>query len=211
MYLVKEIFYSLQGEGAQVGRATIFIRLAGCNLWTGREIDRRAAICRFCDTDFLGTDGPEGGKYSAVGLARKAASLWPVRTQGRTPAYAVLTGGEPALQVKRDLIVALHNQGFEVGIETNGSMELPTGFDWITVSPKAGTDLKVTRGCELKLVFPQHGAEPCLYDDLCFRHFFLQPMDGPFRERHTQSALRYCLSNPRWRLSLQIQKILVIP
>ena len=208
-YSVKEIFYTLQGEGANTGRPAVFCRFAGCNLWTGHEKDRHRAICQFCDTDFVGTDGPGGGKFAEPGaLADAAAALWP---GGKTARYIVCTGGEPALQLDAPLVEAFHARGFEVAIETNGTTALAAGIDWVCMSPKAGTSPVVTRGNELKLVFPQEGGEPERYRGLAFRHFFLQPMDGPERQANTEAALRYCLAHPRWRLSLQTHKLLGIP
>jgi 7-carboxy-7-deazaguanine synthase (Cx14CxxC type) len=212
-YAVKEIFYTLQGEGAQTGRPAVFCRFAGCNLWTGREQNRADAVCRFCDTDFVGTDGPGGGKFpTAAALAAAVASAWP-ESAGRAGRFVVCTGGEPLLQLDRELIEALHAEGFEVAVETNGTQTPPAGIDWLTVSPKAGAGLAVQRGDELKLVYPQDetAAQPERFADLDFRHFFLQPMDGPAREANTAAALRYCLSHPRWRLSLQTHKLLGIP
>lgn len=208
-YSVKEIFYTLQGEGAQSGRPAVFCRFAGCNLWTGREKDRDKAICQFCDTDFVGTDGPGGGRFeTAEALARAVAAAWPSGSDHR---YVVCTGGEPLLQLDREAIDALHAQGFEIAIETNGTIEPPAGIDWVCVSPKAGSELRVTRGDELKLVFPQPGAEPERFVGLDFRHFFLQPMDGLLRVRNTELAIAYCMAHPRWRLSLQTHKMLGIP
>lgn len=203
-YAVKEIYYTLQGEGAQAGRAAVFCRFAGCNLWTGREADRARAVCQFCDTDFVGTDGPGGGKFeSAEALAEAVAAAWP---GGGTP-YVVCTGGEPLLQLDEPAIEALHQRGFEVGIETNGTQPIPPGIDWACVSPKAGAPVIARAGHEIKLVFPQPGAMPDRFEDLEFRHFFLQPMDGPAREANTEAAIAYCLSHPRWRLSLQTHKL----
>jgi 7-carboxy-7-deazaguanine synthase len=207
-YTIKEIYYTLQGEGAQTGRPAVFCRFTGCNLWSGREEDRDKAICQFCDTDFWGTDGTNGGRYSADELADKVASLWP---QPLGKPYVVCTGGEPLLQLDEPLIAAFHHRGFEVAIETNGTVKSPLGIDWICMSPKAGTTLEIHAGHELKLVFPQPGAEPERFEQLDFQHFFLQPMDGPHRERHTQQAVQYCLDNPQWRLSLQTHKLLLIP
>lgn len=208
-YTVKEIYYTLQGEGAQSGRPAVFLRFAGCNLWSGREEERETATCRFCDTDFVGIDGPGGGRYDDANAVADAVALrWP--GNGR-PTYAplvVCTGGEPLLQLDASLVEALHCAGFQIALETNGTLPTPASLDWICVSPKAGTDLIVTRGNELKLVFPQAGAEPRLYERLAFEHFFLQPMDGPDRERNTQLAAGYCLEHPRWRLSLQTHKLL---
>jgi 7-carboxy-7-deazaguanine synthase (Cx14CxxC type) len=209
-YAVKEIFYTLQGEGANTGRPAVFCRFAGCNLWTGREADRAEAVCRFCDTDFVGTDGPGGGKFAGPSeLARAVASAWPAGTGGRR--FVVCTGGEPLLQLDPSLLDALHDEGFEIAVESNGTVEPLPGIDWLCVSPKAGAPLVVRGGDELKLVFPQPGAEPWRFETLDFGHFFLQPMDGPAREANTAAALRYCLDHPRWRLSLQTHKLLGIP
>ncbi|MBI4579946.1 MAG: 7-carboxy-7-deazaguanine synthase [Planctomycetes bacterium] len=210
-YSVKEIYYTLQGEGAQAGRAAVFCRFAGCNLWTGHEADRGAADCRFCDTDFVGTDGPGGGRFAhADELAAAIAAQWPAETPaGRR--FVVCTGGEPLLQVDGPLIDALHAAGFEIAVETNGTIAAPAGLDWICVSPKAGTPLVQRSGHELKLVFPQAGAEPPRYEGLDFQHWFLQPMDGPDLAANTQAALQYCLDHPRWRLSVQLHKLLGIP
>ncbi len=210
-YAVKEIFYTLQGEGANAGRAAVFCRFAGCNLWSGREADRAAAICRFCDTDFLGVDGAGGGRFdSAEDLAAAVAENWPESsTLGRR--FVVCTGGEPLLQLDAKLISALRVRGFEIAIETNGTVAAPEGLDWLCVSPKAGAGLVQRSGDELKLVYPQAGADPATFEMLSFRHFFLQPMDGPSREANTALALRYCLDHPQWRLSLQTHKILGIP
>jgi len=208
-YAVKEIFYTLQGEGANTGRPAVFCRFAGCNLWSGREADRETAICGFCDTEFVGTDGPGGGRFgTAEELAAAVAATWP-GDGGRR--FVVCTGGEPLLQLDRPAIEALHAQGFEVAVETNGTQTPPPGLDWICVSPKAGAELQLDSGDELKLVFPQPGADPARFERLAFRHFFLQPMDGPDRAANTEAALRYCLAHPRWRLSLQTHKLLGIP
>ena len=210
-YAVKEIFYTLQGEGANAGRPAVFCRFAGCNLWTGREPDRADAVCRFCDTDFVGTDGPGGGKFaSPAALAEAVAGAWPAGDPAARP-LVVCTGGEPLLQLDRPLIEALHAAGFEIAVETNGTVGPPPGIDWLCVSPKADAPLVVTSGDELKLVFPQEGGEPSRYERLEFRHFFLQPMDGPARDANTRAALDYCLAHPRWRLSLQTHKLLGIP
>lgn len=207
-YSVKEIYYTLQGEGAQTGRPAVFLRFAGCNLWTGLERDRAAAVCRFCDTEFVGTDGPGGGKFStARDLALAVAEKWP----GGARPYVVCTGGEPLLQLDSVAVSALHAEGFEVGVETNGTQLPPQGLDWICVSPKARADLVLTTGNELKLIYPQTGAEPERYVDLAFGHFFLQPMDCAEREANTQAAIRYCLTHPKWRLSLQTHKLIGIP
>ncbi len=209
-YAVKEIFYTLQGEGAQTGRTAVFCRFAGCNLWTGREKDRARAVCRFCDTDFVGTDGPGGGRFeTAAELARAVAEKWP--SEARERRFVVCTGGEPLLSLDAAAIDALHAEGFEIAIETNGTIAPPDGIDWICVSPKAGAPLVLEAGDELKLVYPQEGAEPERFEGLAFRHFFLQPMDGPDRERNTRLAIERCLRDPRWRLSLQTHKLLGIP
>ena len=209
-YAVKEIFYTLQGEGANTGRAAVFCRFAGCNLWTGHERDRADATCQFCDTDFVGTDGPGGGRFgTAEILARAVAAAWPDSAPGRR--FVVCTGGEPLLQLDAPLVDALHAEQFEVAVETNGTLEPPTGIDWLCVSPKAGTELVVRAGNEIKLVFPQTGADPKRFEDLDFQHFFLQPMDGLDRQANTDAALQYCLRHPRWRLSLQTHKLLGIP
>lgn len=204
IYLVKEMYYTLQGEGAQSGRAAVFCRFAGCNLWSGREEDRSTAICQFCDTDFRGTDGPGGGRFPAAELAARVAALWPAGQAGRP--YVVCTGGEPLLQLDEPLIEAFHAHGFEVAVETNGTRPAPAGIDWICMSPKAGTEIVLRQGQELKLVFPQPGAAPELFADYDYEHFFLQPMDGPQRERNTQLCIEYCLAHPQWRLSVQTHK-----
>jgi 7-carboxy-7-deazaguanine synthase (Cx14CxxC type) len=235
MYSVKEIYYTLQGEGAHTGRAAVFCRFAGCNLWSGREADRASAICQFCDTDFADTNGPGGGKFaSAVDLAAAVMEAWTAGAQGKATAdpstgplaksasgsaqddrhlgrFVVCTGGEPLLQMDELLIDALHAYGFEIAVETNGTIAAPPGLDWICVSPKAGAALQQRSGDELKLVYPQPGAEPDVFESLAFRNFFLQPMDGPNREANTEAALKYCLDHPRWRLSLQTHKLLGIP
>ncbi len=210
-YAVKEIFYTLQGEGANTGRPAVFCRFAGCNLWTGREEDRASAICTFCDTDFIGTDGPDGGKFrTPTELARAVAARWPGwGAQGARP-LVVCTGGEPLLQLDAPLVDALHAEGFEVAVETNGTRLPPPGIDWICVSPKAASDLVLRQGNELKLVYPQVGAEPERFDAMAFDHFFLQPLDGPAAADATRGALEYCLAHPRWRLSLQTHKLLGI-
>ena len=211
-YRVKEIVYTLQGEGAQTGRPAVFCRFAGCNLWSGRQDDRATAICKFCDTDFVGTDGPGGGCFeSAETLAQAVARAWLGGSSQALRPMVVCTGGEPLLQLDGDLIGTLHAAGVEVAVETNGTLPTPPGVDWLCVSPKAGTDLVVCAGDELKLVFPQPGAEPEKYEHLHFAHFFLQPMHGPELQRNTQAAVRYCLEHPRWRLSLQVHKLLGIP
>jgi len=209
-YSVKEIYYTLQGEGAQTGRAAVFLRFAGCNLWSGLENDRAQATCRFCDTDFVGTDGPNGGKFAdAASLAQAVKRQWPTHAKG-TP-YVVCTGGEPLLQLDGPAVRALKTEGFEVGIETNGTLLPPPGIDWICVSPKADAAQKLTRGNELKLIYPQDGAPPERFADQNFAHFFLQPMDNTERAANTQAAIAYCLANPQWRLSLQTHKLLGIP
>ncbi|MDZ7643472.1 MAG: 7-carboxy-7-deazaguanine synthase [Woeseiaceae bacterium] len=209
-YSVKEMYYTLQGEGAQAGRPAVFLRFAGCNLWSGREADRARAVCRFCDTDFVGTGGPGGGKFpGAAELAGAVARCWP---GGEGTPYVVCTGGEPLLQLDTAAIDALHAAGFEVGIETNGTLAAPADIDWICVSPKAGAPLIQRRGDELKLVYPQAEpeAQPERFADSEFRHFFLQPLDDPDRERHTRAAIDYCLRHPRWKLSLQTHKFIGI-
>lgn len=209
MYAVKEIFYTLQGEGANAGSAAVFCRFAGCNLWSGREQDRAAATCRFCDTDFIGTDGAGGGKFAtARDLAAAVLEAW---TGGASNRLVVLTGGEPALQVDATLVHALHDEGFRIAIETNGTLPLPEGLDWICVSPKAGTTVVQTRGDELKLVYPQPDLMPDSVKTFSFAHRFLQPMDGPDQERNTEAAVRFCKSHPEWRLSLQTHKLIGIP
>ncbi len=209
-YTVKEIFYTLQGEGAQAGRPAVFCRFAGCNLWSGREEDRASAICRFCDTDFIGTDGENGGKFAdADSLAARIAAQWPAaHPQNR---YVVFTGGEPLLQLDVALIDAMHAQGFEIAIETNGTLPVPDGVDWVCVSPKQGAPLVVTEGSELKVVLPQPGQDLEQLAGLDFRHHFLQPMDGPDKDKNTQLAIAACKADPRWRLSLQTHKLLQIP
>jgi 7-carboxy-7-deazaguanine synthase (Cx14CxxC type) len=204
--MVKEIFYTLQGEGAQSGRAAVFCRFVGCNLWSGNEKDRPTAICRFCDTDFVGYDGPDGGKFeTASALADRIEQAWPSAVLHRKR-FVVFTGGEPLLQLDCRLIDAMHARDFEVAVETNGTIIAPQGLDWICVSPKAGTKLVQTTGDELKLVYPQAEVMPEAFLGLSFRHFFLQPMDGPHRELNTAEVIRYCLGNPAWRLSLQTHK-----
>jgi 7-carboxy-7-deazaguanine synthase (Cx14CxxC type) len=208
VYTVKEIFYTLQGEGANAGRAAVFCRFSGCNLWTGREADRSTAVCDFCDTDFVGV-GPDGGKFATPdALADAVAMRWPV--ESRAEKLVVCTGGEPLLQLDETAIDALHARGFEVAVETNGTQPAPDGIDWICVSPKARADLVLTRGNELKLVFPQPSLDPAGLEKLDFDNFFLQPMDGPDLEANTRAALDYCLAHPRWRLSLQTHKLLGI-
>lgn len=211
-YSVKEVFFTLQGEGANTGRAAVFCRFAGCNLWTGREADRHKAVCKFCDTDFVGTGGIGGGRFStAEQLARIVFETWEPRSKKDVRPLVVCTGGEPLLQLYEKLVEAFHQFGFEVAVETNGTIQAPTGIDWICVSPKAGAKLIQTSGDELKLVFPQPENTPEQFEHLGFRHFFLQPMDSPDREKNTVLAVEYCKRNPRWKLSLQTHKILGIP
>jgi 7-carboxy-7-deazaguanine synthase (Cx14CxxC type) len=220
MYAVKEIFYTLQGEGANTGRPAVFCRFAGCNLWSGREEDRATAICQFCDTDFVDTNGGGGGKFTtALELAAAVAAAWPFPPSGCAAAFdrlrekplVVCTGGEPLLQLDDRLVAALHDYGFEIAIETNGTQAPPRGLDWVCVSPKAGAEIVLRTGNELKLIYPQPGAEPERFIHLDFQHFFLQPMDGPQRERNTRLAVQYCLAHPQWRLSLQTHKMVGIP
>ena len=209
-YRVKEVFYTLQGEGSNAGRPAVFCRFSGCNLWTGREADRPRAICQFCDTDFVGTDGPGGGRFAtAADHAEHIDGTWtgPADSDRK---FVVCTGGEPLLQLDDELVAALHLAGFTIAIETNGTVPAPAGIDWICVSPKAGTELTLTGGDELKLVFPQVGAEPPSFEHLAFDHFLLQPMDGPDRAANTDAAIAYCLAHPRWRLSVQTHKYLGI-
>jgi 7-carboxy-7-deazaguanine synthase (Cx14CxxC type) len=223
-YAIKELFYTLQGEGAQAGSPAVFCRFAGCNLWTGREEDRHKAVCTFCDTDFVGTDGVNGGKFATpAGLAKKAAEIWDGNDEARRAvrlaasparrlgALVVCTGGEPLLQLDAPLVEAFHAEGFRVAAETNGTQPAPAGLDWVCVSPKATAPLVLTAGDELKLVYPQREAMPERFAGLAFRHFFLQPMDGPDLAANTAAAVRYCLAHPQWRLSLQTHKLLGIP
>jgi len=208
-YSVKEIFLTLQGEGGQAGRAAVFCRFAGCNLWTGREQDRASAVCKFCDTEFVGVDGPGGGKFaSAKALTDAVAGAWRGPPENQ---LVVLTGGEPLLQVDEALVVALHAANFQIALETNGTIAAPAGIDWICVSPKADAPLAQTKGQELKLVYPQDGVDPASFEHLAFERFSLQPMDGPDRDAATSAAIAYCLAHPRWRLSLQTHKYLGIP
>jgi len=208
-YAIKEIFYTLQGEGLNAGRPAVFCRFSGCNLWSGREEDRAKAVCQFCDTDFVGTDGQGGGRFaSAAELAEACAWAWTGEAGNR---LVVLTGGEPLLQVDAELIAALHGHGFEIAVETNGTIAPPPGIDWICVSPKADAPLQLTAGHELKLVYPQEGVDPGQFADLAFSNFLLQPMDGPRRAENTAAAIAYCLAHPRWRLSVQTHKVLGIP
>jgi len=210
-YAVKEIYYTLQGEGAQTGRAAVFCRFAGCNLWSGHEEDRAEAVCDFCDTDFVGTDGPGGGKFATADeLAEAVGGKWPqLSSEGRR--LVVCTGGEPLLQLDEQLVAAFHRRLFEVAIETNGTRKAPPGINWICVSPKAGAEIVLQSGNEMKLVYPQPGLEPEQFAGLDFDHFFLQPMDGPDREPNTRLAIDYCLAHPQWRLSLQTHKLTGIP
>ncbi len=206
-YTVKEIFYTLQGEGANAGRAAVFCRFSGCNLWTGRESDRADAVCNFCDTDFVGI-GPDGGKFAdAEALATAVENAWRPSVNDGTDRFVVCTGGEPLLQLDREAIAALHRRGFRVAVETNGTQPVVDGLDWICVSPKASTTLAITSGDELKLVYPQSEAMPDRFADLRFAHFFLQPMDGPSLVETTRAAIEYCLAHPRWRLSVQTHKV----
>lgn len=205
-YFIKEAFKTLQGEGRQAGRAAVFCRFAGCNLWSGREVDRALAVCQFCDTDFVGLDGEGGGRFEqAAQLAAHLARLWGEGDQAR---LALITGGEPMLQLDAELVAALHEEKFEIAVETNGSLPVPREIDWICVSPKANAPLRQTSGDELKLVYPQKGAEPERYAHLAFAHFLLQPMDGPDISRNTRAAIEYCLAHPLWRFSLQSHKII---
>lgn len=209
-YAVKEIYFTLQGEGAHVGTPAVFCRFSGCNLWSGREPDRASAICRFCDTDFVGMDGPQGGRFAdAEALADAVLDQWPANARGDRK-FVVCTGGEPLLQMDEGLTEALHRRGFFIAVETNGTVAPCPGIDWFCVSPKAGSELVVQSGDELKLVFPQEHALPERFEGLAFRHFLIQPMDGPQRDQNTKLALHYCLAHPRWRLSLQVHKILGI-
>lgn len=209
-YTLKTIYYTLQGEGFHTGRPAVFCRFAGCNLWSGLERDRTGAVCRFCDTDFVGTDGPGGGKFETPReVARRARSTW--KDQAGSSPLVVCTGGEPLLQLDQSLVEAFHRAGFQVAIETNGTLPPPEGIDWICVSPKRGAELVLRSGDELKLVYPQDGFDPEHFLRLDFAYFSLQPLDGPQRDRNTQLVLSYCLQHPRWRLSLQTHKLLGIP
>ena len=208
-YTVKEIFYTLQGEGGQAGRAAVFCRFTGCNLWTGREEDRARAVCQFCDTDFIGTDGPGGGKFaSAQDLAAAVRQQWPAGAGGKP--LVVCTGGEPLLQLDQAAVDALHAAGFEIAVETNGTQVPPHGLDWICVSPKADAELVLKKGNELKLVYPQSAALPERFAELDFQHFFLQPMDGLLAKQNTQATVAYCMAHPQWRLSIQTHKVVGI-
>lgn len=208
-YSVKEIFYTLQGEGTHAGRPAVFCRFSGCNLWSGRESDRTSAICKFCDTDFVGTDGALGGKYDAADLAARIDSLWPGR--GQESKFVVFTGGEPLLQLDAAVVAAVRARGFEIAIETNGTLAVPEGVDWVCVSPKVGAELRQRRGNELKVVVPQAGQTLESYEGLQFEHFYVQPMDGPEVEKNTRLAIEICKNNPKWKLSLQTHKLLRIP
>ncbi len=208
-YIIKEIFYTLQGEGANTGRPAVFCRFAGCNLWSGKEVDREKAICKFCDTDFVWNSSTDIGKFnSPEDLAKAVADLWPITTSGKP--LVVCTGGEPLLQMDSDLISAFHDNGFEVAVETNGTVEAPVGIDWLCVSPKANTHLVLKAGHEIKLIFPQENASPDLYENYDFQSFYLQPMDGFYSERNTLLAIEYCKAHPQWRLSIQIHKMIGI-
>jgi 7-carboxy-7-deazaguanine synthase len=206
MYTVKEVFFTVQGEGAHTGRPAVFCRFSGCNLWTGRESDRSRAICQFCDTDFVGVSEDGGRFMSAEDLAAAIESRWPAKEKGER--FVVCTGGEPLLQLDAALVRAMHARGFTIAVETNGTKSAPDGIDWICVSPKAGASLVLTAGNELKLVYPQQGGEPERYESLAFTHWYLQPMDGPLREANTRAAIDYCVRHPRWRLSVQTHKAL---
>jgi 7-carboxy-7-deazaguanine synthase (Cx14CxxC type) len=210
-YLIKEIFYSIQGEGVHSGRPAVFCRFAGCNLWSGREVDRENAVCKFCDTDFAGCDGAAGGNYStAEKLIEKIEQFWPEKNLNPSSKFIICTGGEPLLQLNERLLSVLHERNWYVAVETNGTLLPPAGIDWVCVSPKAGAELSLRSGQELKLIFPQPGVNPERYEYLDFQHFFLQPLDSPEIEKNTRLALDYVLSHPRWRLSLQVHKILGI-
>jgi 7-carboxy-7-deazaguanine synthase (Cx14CxxC type) len=211
-YTIKEIRYTLQGEGVNTGRPAVLLRFSGCNLWSGREEDRDSAMCNFCDTDIVGSDGPGGGNYATASeLVSAVAKTWPRADNAERQKFVVCTGGEPSLQLDSTLVDVFHERGFEVAIETNGTVVTPPGVDWICVSPKAGTQLWQKSGDELKLVYPQVGAKPEQFEELDFRHFFLQPLCGPDLKRNTNRALRYCMDHPKWRLSVQTHKILGIP
>ena len=209
MYTIKEIYYTLQGEGYHTGRPAIFIRFSGCNLWSGQEKDRKKAICNWCDTDFLGTNGTNGGKYSAKNIKKKILDLWPLNVESLP--YVILTGGEPLLQIDDKLVKNIHEAGFEIGLETNGTLNPPDGIDWICVSPKANTDLILLKGNELKVVYPQSGINPRIYEKLQFEHFFIQPMDGTDQKKTTKKSKDFVMKNPVWKLSIQTHKILGIP
>ena len=208
-YKVKEIYYTLQGEGAQTGRPAVFLRFSGCNLWSGREQDRATAICQFCDTDFWGMDGVSGGSYTAEELAAKVSEIWASKDEG-VP-YVVCTGGEPLLQLDSPLVDELQKRGFEVAVETNGTIEITSKLDWICMSPKANTEIIQQSGNEIKIIFPQSGIDPVDFESLDFEHFFLQPMDNADKEENTRKTVQYCLEHPKWKLSLQTHKLLLIP
>ncbi len=211
-YAIKTIYYTIQGEGAHSGRPSVLCRFAGCNLWNGEEDDRATATCGFCDTDFVGTDGPGGGRYATPeAVAEAVARFWPTGASPDSQPWVICTGGEPLLQLDEPLVRALQRRGFGVAVETNGTLPAPDGLDWLCVSPKAGAELVLRQGDELKLVFPQPGVDPEQFVHLDFQHFFLQPMDGPTRQQSTDAVLRYCLENPHWRISLQTHKFLGIP
>jgi len=207
-YAVKELYLTVQGEGGQAGRVAVFLRFAGCNLWSGREEDRASAVCSFCDTDFVGIDGPGGGRFDANGLADAVLAAWPPEQQDR---WVVCTGGEPLLQLDANLIKALKSKGFKIAVETNGTIAAPAGIDWICVSPKANAPLVQLTGQELKLVYPQVANRPEEFEHLDFEHYFLQPLDDPDRSAHTDAAFRYCLAHPKWRLSVQSHKYIGVP
>ena len=210
MYTIKEIYYTIQGEGFHTGRSAVFVRFSGCNLWTGHEKDRENAICNFCDTDFIGTDGPGGGKFQTPNdLVKNIVSKWPSRSKEKR--FVVFTGGEPLLQMDEELINVLHFNKFEIAIETNGTVKAPKNIDWVCVSPKAGSNLIITKGNELKLVYPQHGIDPSQYENLNFDHFSLQPMDNENLNENIQKTIKYCHEHPLWRLSLQTHKFVGIP
>ena len=210
MYTIKEIYYTIQGEGFHTGRSAVFVRFSGCNLWTGHEKDRENAICNFCDTDFIGTDGPGGGKFQTPNdLVKNIVSKWPSRSKEKR--FVVFTGGEPLLQMDEELINVLHYNKFEIAIETNGTVKAPKNIDWVCVSPKAGSNLIITKGNELKLVYPQHGIDPSQYENLNFDHFSLQPMDNENLNENIQKTIKYCHEHPLWRLSLQTHKFVGIP
>jgi 7-carboxy-7-deazaguanine synthase len=208
-YVIKEIFYTLQGEGANTGRPAVFCRFSGCNLWSGLERDREKAVCKFCDTDFVWDSAKDAGKFSSsTDLARAVADVWPWKSGGIP--FVVCTGGEPLLQLDKNLVNAFHDHGFKVAVETNGTLLAPEGIDWICVSPKAGTKLLIKKGHEIKLVYPQEGINPELYENMPFQNFYLQPMDGPDYEKNTQQVIEYCKAHPQWRLSIQVHKIIGI-
>ena len=208
MYQIKEMYYTLQGEGARTGRPSVFCRFTGCNLWSGREKDRSTAVCNFCDTDFVGVNGPGGGKFiNALELSDAIESFWPNEESNK---YVVFTGGEPGLQLDKNVVDHLHLKNFEVAVETNGTLDLPLNIDWLTVSPKADSTLKIRRGNELKLVYPQENVFPNSFEDLDFEIFYLQPMDNEDKDKNTQRTIQYCLENPKWKLSLQTHKYMGI-